>query len=186
MDLMNKSQIRRVTADLWPDMVRLFESSGRLRGCWCMIFRAGVQGKVPQLSGPACKRAMHDLVMAGTPVGLLAYAEGEPIAWCSVAPRSTFPNLAVVGTKDEPVWSITCFYVKPEHRGTGIQRKLLDAAIREARAQGAKALEAYPVDPDSPSYRFGGFVPLFARAGFRKVGRIGLRRYVMRKRLRPS
>ncbi len=183
---MNKLQIRRVTAKQWPNMERLFESYGRLRGCWCMIFRTGVQGKVPQPSGPVRKRAMHDLIMAGTPVGLLAYAEGKPIAWCSVAPRTTFPGLAVVGTKDEPIWSLTCFYVQREHRGKGIQRKLLDAAIREARARGAKALEAYPVEPDSPSYRFGGFVSLFERAGFREVGRLGSRRHVMRKMLRPG
>lgn len=183
---MEKLLIRRVTAEQWPDMERFFESRGTLRGCWCMIFRAGVDGKVPPPSGPARKRAMRDLVMTDTPVGLLAYAEGGPIAWCSVAPRATFPGLAVVATNDEPIWSLTCFCVKREYRGTGIQRKLLDAAIQEAWAQGAKVLEAYPVLPDSPSYRFGGFVGSFERAGFREVGRLGARRYVMRKELRSS
>ncbi|MDA1004136.1 MAG: acetyltransferase [Chloroflexi bacterium] len=41
-------------------------------------------------------------------------------------------------------------------------------------------VEAYPVDRDSPSYRFGGFVETFADAGFVEVGRAGLRRHVMR------
>ena len=44
---------------------------------------------------------------------------------------------------------------------------------------GATVLEAYPVDPDSPSYRFMGFVPSFAEAGFVETGRAGERRHVM-------
>lgn len=35
------------------------------------------------------------------------------------------------------------------------------------------------MEPDSPSYRFMGFVPVFEKAGFREVGRAGTRRHVM-------
>ena len=42
------------------------------------------------------------------------------------------------------------------------------------------AVEAYPVDPDSPSFRFMGWVSVFKAAGFREVGRAGTRRHVMR------
>jgi GNAT superfamily N-acetyltransferase len=178
--------IHPLTADRWADFERLFEHSGTLRGCWCMIFRADAKGKVPPPSGPVRKRAMRGLVMNDVPVGLLGYADGVPIAWCSVAPRATFRGLAVADAQDERIWSLTCFYVHSEHRGAGVSRKLLDAAIRHARARGAKALEAYPVEPDSPSYRFGGFIPLFARAGFREVGHLGSRRHVMRKDLRRT
>ncbi|WP_199728828.1 hypothetical protein [Corallococcus sp. CA053C] len=45
-------------------------------------------------------------------------------------------------------------------------------------------MEAYPVDADSPSYRFMGFVPVFTSAGFEVVGRAGSRRHVMRLPLR--
>ena len=37
----------------------------------------------------------------------------------------------------------------------------------------------FPVDPDSPSYRFMGFVRFFEAAGFREVGRAGSRRHVI-------
>jgi hypothetical protein len=36
--------------------------------------------------------------------------------------------------------------------------------------------EGCPVDPDSPSYRFMGFVPVFAEAGFQEVALAGSRR----------
>jgi hypothetical protein len=59
-------------------------------------------------------------------------------------------------------------------------RRLIAAATDYARENGATVVEAYPVDPDAPSYRFMGFVPVFAEAGFAEIGRAGRRRHVMR------
>jgi len=42
-------------------------------------------------------------------------------------------------------------------------------------------LEGYPVDPDSPNYRFGGYVPAFEQAGYALVGRKEERRHIVRK-----
>ena len=42
---------------------------------------------------------------------------------------------------------------------------------------------AYPVDHDSPSYRFMGFVPVFQQHHFVETGRAGSRRHVMRLKL---
>ena len=44
------------------------------------------------------KAGMRARVMAGVPVGLLAYAGGEPIGWCSIPPRATFPAAQHVGS----------------------------------------------------------------------------------------
>jgi GNAT superfamily N-acetyltransferase len=130
------------------------------------------------------KKALRERVSAGTPIGILGYDQDTdaPVAWCSVAPRSTY---RVLGGLDDPgdadgVWSIVCFFVKRDHRGKGVTDRLLDAAIEYARSRRAKIIEAYPVDPDSPSYRFMGFVSVFERAGFKKVGTAGARRHVMR------
>lgn len=59
-------------------------------------------------------------------------------------------------------------------------RCLIGVAVEHARQKGATVVEAYPVDHDSPSYRFMGFVPTFEATGFREVGRAGSRRHVMR------
>lgn len=172
--------VHPVTPERLPDLEALFGSRATLRGCRCMILRAAPDGKAPAANGPARWRAMRGLVCAGMPVGLLGYADGVPVAWCSVGPRASFRGLAAVGTQSDPVWSVTCFHVQPALRRRGITRRLLRAAIAEARQSGATALEAYPVDPDSPSYRFGGFIPLFEEEGFHEVGRLGKRRHVMR------
>ena len=65
-------------------------------------------------------------------------------------------------------------------RGCGLASRLLRAALDYAREQGAAAVEAYPVDPDSPSYRFGGLRPMFQAVGARELGPLGRRRYVVR------
>ena len=96
-------KIHPVTPDRWTDLERLFESTGRLSGCWCMIFRAGPDGKIPGAVRTERKHAMRELIHMGTPVGLLAYSDGEPVAWCSVGPRATFRGLVGVGQESELV-----------------------------------------------------------------------------------
>jgi GNAT superfamily N-acetyltransferase len=75
---------------------------------------------------------------------------------------------------------------KREYRGHGISKRLLLAAVDHAAHNGATIVEAYPVDPDSPSYRFMGFVDTFSKAGFQKVGQAGQRRHVMRFSIPPD
>ena len=65
-------------------------------------------------------------------------------------------------------------------------KQLLNEAIKMARKRGARVVEAYPVDPDSPSYRFMGFVSNFKKARFVETGRAGKRRHVMHLVLPPN
>lgn len=159
-----------VDRERWPDMERLFESRGAPKFCWCMVWRATPQ-EARQRDSTSRKAAMAGRAAAGTPVGLLGYLDQEPVAWCSVAPRASYRRLVEDGGPDAGVWSIACFFVVRRLRGLGVTRRLIAAAIDYARAQGATAVEAYPVDPDSPSYHFMGFVATFAAAGFRETGR---------------
>ena len=81
---------------------------------------------------------------------------------------------------DDAVWSVVCFFVSRSRRGEGLAHRLLEAAVAYAAARGARVVEAYPVAPDSPSYRFMGLTSWFEAAGFRRVGTAGSRRHVMR------
>ena len=82
--------------------------------------------------------------------GLIGYSGGEPIGWISLGPREDYAKLQrspIMKPVDEkPVWSIVCTFVGKAHRGAGFQRRLLQAAIDHARANGVRLLEAYPVD----------------------------------------
>jgi len=46
-----------------------------------------------QLDSTGRKRALESLVNASTPIGILGYLQGEPVGWCSIAPRETYTRL---------------------------------------------------------------------------------------------
>ncbi len=181
-------EFHQVDRDRWPDLERLFESRGGPHNCWCMVWRDKPLG-MGRMSGGARKEALkaglHSRVEDNTPIGIIGYSRGAPIAWCSVAPRLTYRPLGgpKAASDEGAIWSIVCFFVKREVRGQGISERLLKAAIDYARKEGAEMVEAYPVDPESPSYRFMGFLGLFERAGFKRVGSVGTRRHVVRLRI---
>jgi GNAT superfamily N-acetyltransferase len=176
-------RFRAVDASTWADFERLFEARGGPKYCWCMAWRTTPE-EARRLDGPGRKKAMRKRVQAGVPVGILAYHEDRPVAWCSIAPRSTYRPLG--GPEEAPgenVWSLACFFVARPLRRLGLVGPLIREAEAYARRNGATILEDYPVDPESPSYRFMGYVDTFRAAGYREVGRAGSRRHVMRKEL---
>jgi GNAT superfamily N-acetyltransferase len=179
--VIDRMAFREVTFDNWRDFERLFECRGGPKACWCMVWRA-TPAEAKQTDSLSRKAAIERRIAAGTIVGLLGYLDNEPVAWCSVAPRATYRRLVDDGGNDEGVWSIACFFVVRRLRGRGVSQRMIGAAVEFARSHGASAVEAYPVDPSSPSYRFMGFVQPFEAAGFREVGHVGSRRHVFQLR----
>ncbi len=188
----NPFVVKEVTLSTWGDFERLFEAKGSPKACWCMLWRAASPTEWENADSAGRKRAMKARIDAGTPVGLLGYLGPEPVAWCSIAPLATYRRLSkeVEANHIEAnnkTWTIACFFVLRPHRRAGIVKRLIAAAVRHAQKHGASAIEAYPVDEDSPSYRFMGFVPVFTEAGFSEIGREGARRHHMRRTLeRPA
>lgn len=85
-------------------------------------------------AGRKNKTAMKRIIDSGHVPGLLAYAEGDPVGWCSVATRETYPVLERSWTlkriDDESVWSVVCFFVGKPFRSKGLMSSLLEAAVR--------------------------------------------------------
>ena len=172
---------RPVTADTVADFEKLFGAKGSPNWCWCMAWRA-TPAEIKDSKSPARRRQILGRIADGVPVGLLACEVSEPVAWVSVGPKASFRGLG--GTAEaEGVWSLTCMFVPRPRRGTGLSAELIEAAVAYARQNGARLLEAYPVDPDSPSYRHMGFVSSFERLGFSPQGMAGSRRHVMHRSL---
>jgi len=174
--------IATVDGTRWADLDQLFEGRGGPHYCWCMAWR-----QMPsKLRGDkAAKKAqLKERVRTGTPIGILGYVGGEPVAWCSVGPRASFRRLPEEYNRGrvENVWSIVCFFIHRKFRGQGLTPRLIGAAVAYARQTGADVVEAYPVDKSSPSYRFMGLKSNFERAGFVNVGKAGTRRHVMQLR----
>jgi GNAT superfamily N-acetyltransferase len=186
-------QVYPLTQERWQDLVDLFNRPGGsiVRGCWCMHYRK--TGSDASASGEKNKRALHSLVGRGHIPGLLAYENGQAVGWVSISPREEYLRLerspVMKPVDEQPVWSIVCFYVEPRSRGQGITRALLDGAVEYARSQGARLVEAYPVDkqgPSHPDFMWFGAKEVFDRAGFKEVARRKPTRPVMRKALRQK
>jgi len=179
-----------LTAERWPDLVELFGQRGACGGCWCMWWRLG-RAEFERKKGAGNKRALHKIVNAGPPPGLLAYQGEEPVGWCAVAPRDRYTRMTtsrILGpVDDEPVWSVVCFFVSKSHRRQGVTEALLRAAVRFAGEQGAREVEGYPIAPVKDRvpevFAYTGFVSTFEKAGFSEVLRRSPPRPIMRCRV---
>jgi hypothetical protein len=170
---------REVNPNTWPDLEQLFESRGGPKYCWCMVWRATPTES--KGNAQVHKAALKHRVETAIPIGIVGYLNQEPVVWCSIAPRPTFRGLGgIEDATEENVWSLTCFFVKRYLRGRGITRQLINAEVAHATQKGATIVEAYPVEPGSPSYRFMGYVESFKAVGFEEVGRAGSRRHILR------
>jgi GNAT superfamily N-acetyltransferase len=186
-------RVHPVTPERWPDVEALFGPRGACAGCWCMWWRVR-RSEWSKGKGDGNRRALRSLVRRGEPTGLLAYAGEEPVGWAALAPREAYPGLERSRTlqrvDDRPVWSVTCFFVARAHRRRGVTVKLLEAAVRHARARGAECIEGYPIEPKKGSvpdvWVFTGLAAAFRKAGFREVARRSETRPIMRRTLRAT
>jgi len=193
-------EIHPVTADRWEDLATFFGPSGGFSHCWCTWWRQtsaefshGVEEE-----GKANRSLMHEIVEAGAEPGLLAYREGTPVGWISVAPRPQYGRILrsrrigpqAEDADDERVWSVVCFWIPRTERGKGVANELLKGAVAHAKERGARHLEAYPVDTaggrTSAANLFTGTLAMFQRAGFHEVDRPRGSQLVVRRDLRPG
>lgn len=129
--------------------------------------------------------------MSGEIPGILAYATGEPIGWCAVAPRESYPVLersrVLARIDDQPVWSVTCLFVKRQWRNRGVSVLLLRAAVDHVKACGGAVVEGYPVEHGTgkmpAAFAWTGMVSAFLKAGFVECARGSKARPIMRFRI---
>ncbi|WP_052441296.1 GNAT family N-acetyltransferase [Streptacidiphilus anmyonensis] len=175
---------------------RFSAAHGTFRWCSCQRWRM-TSAEFRASDVPGRVKALADEAQGGGPVGVLAFADDEPVGWCSVAPRACYRALArsrvLAPVDDVPVWSLVCFYVPGAWRRRGVTGTLLRGALAYAREEGAAVVEAYPAGGRSRqgepavgngSYSHMGPRGLFEREGFVDVTPPGRKRSVLRHDLR--
>ena len=170
--------IEPATSPRWDDVQHALSGGGDGRSCQCIW--PVVRNKVWQTTTLDERRDMLQAeIAAGPPPGLVAYVDDEAAGWIRVGPRTVQQRIlhtrAIAAATTEPldddsVWAVTCFVVRREHRGQGLNGRLLASALDYARESGARLLEAYPVDTSTGSHRsndlYHGTVSTFLAAGF--------------------
>ncbi|MER8595228.1 GNAT family N-acetyltransferase [Mesorhizobium sp. M1182] len=167
--------------ELWADFEDLFGRQGACYGCWCTHFRLS----------PAARRASNRernkdhikaRIEAGPPPGLLAFEGGQAVGWMQIGPRADVPEWNNQGRGSAPidpadasdpgVWAISCFFIRTKARGKGLSHRLVQGGIEFARENGARLIEACPIDLSKDSRSIGLFVGssrVFEKAGFQRL-----------------
>ena len=199
---MSEITTRPLTPDRWEDLVTVFgggEGKGDCGRCWCMWWRLPRPNVVEGL-GKGNKALLRKRVEAGPPPGLVGYdGQGTAVGWVQVGPRADVPNwngsrrltapLDPEDASDPAVWGLSCFVVRAGYRRRGHFAGLLDAAIEWARQNGARALDACPVDtgerrPASGLYH--GLASAFYKRDFVELARRRPDRPLMRLEFRSG
>ncbi len=178
-----KVRIEQLTEENFGDFEALTscESGG---GCYCSFWHQKISSmqewdqrkkETPDLN----RQIILDKIKTGFHVGVLAYADGELLAWISVGPLTdfywTWKRVAQLGDDSNTVAGITCFTVAPKFRKQGLQAKILKKIIEYGKEMGWSSLEAYPFDTSALEKHkdlvlWPGLVKGYVDAGFSRVG----------------
>lgn len=169
---------------------RLFEAAGS--GCFCNYWHFEGDKNAwletcflhPERNRAALEARLSEAELCG----VVAYdAEStELVGWLKVTRATGVPRLYEQrvyrnlpcfqgdSASRREVYAIGCWYVSESHRGSGIARQLLQAAIQAVREAAGSALEAFPrALPEGEKLRpdelLMGPEPLFLEAGFSPV-----------------
>lgn len=180
------------TADRFADIARVINPTGREQACWCMHWRAPAKEDITTRAD-----RLHELTEQEPAPGMLAYVGGavgvsqgadlragegaEVVGWLGFSRRSAVRSLQrsrvlPVGVPDTwaTTWVFMCVTVRAGFRRQGVAQALLTAGVGYAAANGATALDGFPVEPEAGSRApvsaaFVGTVGMFERAGFDRL-----------------
>ena len=177
--------IRPITPALVTDYMALFDNAfsdnPRWAGCYCAFYddpRSVEQWNASRSDFASRNREnRQNTISEGKACGLLAYESDRPVGWVNAGPRRRYGNLHAfsqsVDTHDDPVGSVMCFVIHPEHRERGIATALLaevDAYFRELDLSIAEGYprRGAPANPnlDWSATSFKGSPEMYHKAGY--------------------
>ena len=188
---------------------RAFSDDSPFYPCYCNAFNLSKERMKTELyqkteeygnDFEAWKRALREsaerMVAAGEIQGYLAYDNGVSVGWCNANDRLNYYRTGEFDLHTPPddeeythcsgrgeVKAIVCFEIAPEYRGKGIALMLLKRVLEDAKADGFKYVEAYPVNNGGYMGKaFTGPMHLYEKAGFEIIAQEA-ETFVMRKQL---
>lgn len=176
-----------LTPTTWPDFAALVEANnGVWGGCWCIGFHP--DGFASSPAGNCAAKRAH--VESGTVHQILVFRDGECLGWVQYGAPGEVTNIKNPKAYEKdlvalPDWRIGCVFTGSRHRGMGVSRAGLTAALAAIGEAGGGVVEAYPEQldgrgPQRGAYLHTGAETLFEELGFVRDRRIAKWRWVMR------
>ncbi len=138
---MSKITTALASPDVWDDIQHALSGGGDGRSCQC-VWPVLTNKEWETTDLDQRTTLFQQEVASDRPPGIVAYVDGDAAGWVRVGRRPAQRRLArtrnIVATTrealdDESVWAVSCFVVRKEHRGQGLNAALLDAAIDTAK-----------------------------------------------------
>ena len=123
------------------------------------------------------REGKRQLTSEGRAHGTIVYCGEDPVGWCQFGPREEHSRIDRKRgyTPISPdAWRITCLFIAPGHRRSGLAAYAAKESVREMQKAGVRAVEAYPVNGErSATLLWSGTPRLFEGLGFEKAGALG-------------
>src|SRR5881409_1423104 len=184
---------RELSPATWLDFETLAAKQG---GCWCIYYqrpkpvgRGSSTAKWKRMN----KRDKEVLVSKRRSHAILVYEGKTAVGWCQYGTRDELPRIdAKLGYRkvrpppgSTKLWRITCFFVDRHHRGRGVARIALNAALESIKKRGGGIVEAYPVVSSKmaavPEWRWFGTPSMFRNERFKPVAPLGTSGLLMQR-----
>lgn len=176
----------------WDAFAELVErNNGIFGGCWCIGFHPECGQR-----GVDHRAVKHERVLTdGAHAALIFDETGLAQGWCqwgSPEELSGIKHRRAYEKEPPPVpdWRITCIFVDRKHRGQGIARRALEAALDQIADAGGGRVEAISevtAGRDAPGrFLFSATVELFEDLGFARGRQLGKHAYLVSRSLSPA
>ena len=184
-------QINKMSPALAEDFFRFFDEIAFADhpewgcDCYCCFYHATSAQEWEARTGAQNKAQAREMILAGKLRGLLAYADGLPVAWCHYDQKDLLPGIKTfypeflaaehpddtgkspLEAESPNIAAIVCFTVAQGYRQKGIAGQLLDFACRELAEDGMTVIEAYPTTASgTDEHNYHGPLSMYLSHGF--------------------
>jgi GNAT superfamily N-acetyltransferase len=184
--------MRELDASSWDVFAELVErNNGIYGGCWCIGYHPECGQR-----GISHRQVKEDRVRTGRAHAVLAIDEdGLAQGWCQYGDPTELPNIKHKRAYDKdpppvPDWRITCIFVDKNHRGQGIARETLEAALERIARLGGGVVEAIPEVTGGREaqgrFLFSATVELFEQFGFTRRRQVGKHAWIVSRTVGPA
>ena len=173
------------TWDVFADLVE--RNNGIFGGCWCIGFHPECGQRIDH------RQAKHDRVHSDAAhAALVLDDEGRAQGWCQYGSPDELSGIKHKRVYDKdpppvPDWRITCVFVDRKHRGQGVARTAVEAALDQIAQRGGGLVEAIAEVTDGRvakgRFLFSGTVELWEDLGFERIRQVGKHAWIVSRRI---